>query len=124
VHSYRPLRGSSYGPYGVSEGVALADEMKILDDQGFCGSRSDFFAKPPSGDGLCRFNQSIEYILTTAKSWKGPIGDFRLNLSGMRFVFTCFEGLKRTGSDTWELVAKDFVPSTDLKVAFCPTDGG
>jgi hypothetical protein len=124
VHRYRPLSGSSFGPYGASEEVVLADEMRSLDEAGFCGSSSDFFAKPPSGDEVCRSNQSIEYILTTAKTWKGPIGDFRLNLSGMRFVFTCFEGLTRTGSDTWELVAKDFVPSKELKVAFCPTSPG
>lgn len=121
AHSYIPLKGSAFGPFGVAEGIALKDEMRSLDENGYCGSRSDFFVKPPSGEGLCRSHQSIDYILTTARTWKGPIGDFKLTLAGMRFVFTCFEGLKRTGLDTWDFSAKDFAPANEIKLAFCPT---
>ncbi len=119
VHSYIPLKGSGVGPYGNGAGINPKAEMKALDDRGFCGSESDFFLKPPRVENLCNSLQSIDYILTTAKTWKGAISRFKLTLSGMPFVFSCFKGLKRTDIDSWEFTANDFVPTEELRLAFC-----
>lgn len=114
-HSYSPMPGNGIGPVSTAP-----QERKMMDDLGFCAGKSDFFTGPPQTEpGPCASRREISYILTTAKTWKGPIGDFRLELKGMRYLFTCFEGLKRTSDDTWSFSAKAYSPKTDLKIAFC-----
>jgi len=60
---------------------------------------------------------TVGYILTTARNWNGPIGEFNLKIVNTdSFASLCVpEGLTATG-DGWS--GRDFVPRDDLKVLF------
>jgi len=61
----------------------------------------------------------IEYILTTARNWRGPIGRFRLTLdkgAPDNILSLCWNGLKKTGPTTFESVIDNFVPDRDLRL--------
>lgn len=60
---------------------------------------------------------TVGYILTTARNWNGPIGEFHLKVVNKNSIASlCVpDGLTATG-DGW--FGKDFVPEADLKVLF------
>lgn len=61
----------------------------------------------------------IEYILTTARNWRGPIGRFHLTLDkGVpeNILSLCWNGLKKTGPTTFESTIADFVPDRDIRL--------
>lgn len=61
----------------------------------------------------------IEYILTTARNWRGPIGRFRLTLDKgdpENILSLCWNGLTKTGPTTFEANAKDFLPDNDIRM--------
>ena len=63
----------------------------------------------------------IEYILTTANTWAGPIGRFRLVIDKKRrdsIVTLCWKGLKRISPTRFESVKQDFRPRRDLEILF------
>lgn len=64
---------------------------------------------------------TLGYILTTAKGWKGPIGQFRLTVekpSPNDMVAFCPVGAKKTSPTRFEWKARDFVPDHELDVMF------
>jgi hypothetical protein len=113
-HEYIPMTGSAYGPNFPNK----KEELERIDEEGFCGTQSDFLASNVPKDS-CKSHQDIEYILTTAKTWKGNIKKFTLELKDMRFVFTCFEKIKRVDATNWKFTAQNYSPKDDLKIAFC-----
>lgn len=63
----------------------------------------------------------IEYILTTARNWRGPIGRFHLTLdkgAPGNILSLCWNGLKKTGPTTFESAITDFVPDRDIRLLF------
>jgi len=59
----------------------------------------------------------VEYILTTARNWRGPIGRFHLTLdkgAPENILSLCWTGLSKTGPTTFESTRTDFVPDRDL----------
>ncbi len=63
----------------------------------------------------------IEYIFTTANTWAGPIGRFRLVIDKKRrdsIVTLCWKGLKRISPTRFESVKQDFRPRRDLEILF------
>jgi hypothetical protein len=68
----------------------------------------------------------VDYILTTANSWKTPIKDFELIVERPRadkdrrwYVSFCWDGsIESSGPDTFVTKIKDFVPKRELRVAF------
>lgn len=114
-HEYIPMTGSYYGPNFPNK----KEELERIDEEGFCGTKSDFLSQKSIPKESCKSHNDIEYILTTATTWKGPIKKFTLELSDMKFLFTCFEKIKRTGPSTWKFSAENYVPKSDLKIAFC-----
>jgi hypothetical protein len=60
---------------------------------------------------------TVGYILTTARNWNGPIGEFNLKIANTdSFASLCVpDGLTAAG-DGWS--GRDFVPKDDLKVLF------
>lgn len=63
----------------------------------------------------------IEYILTTARNWRGPIGRFHLTLdkgTPGNILSLCWDGLKKTGPTTFESVISDFVPERDIRLLY------
>ena len=64
---------------------------------------------------------TLEYIVQTARSWKGPIRDFTLIIDKLRpdaVVSLCADGIKKTGPTTFEVKRRDFVPDSDIAVLF------
>lgn len=64
---------------------------------------------------------SLHYILSTAKSWKGPIQHFRARLDKgkpERLISLCLEGLHKISPTQFEVVKKDFTPQQDLRIVF------
>jgi len=68
----------------------------------------------------------VDYILTTANSWKTPIKDFELVVERPKtdkdrrwYVSFCWDGpIERPGADTIVAKIKDFVPKRELRIAF------
>lgn len=63
----------------------------------------------------------LRYILTTAKTWKGPIGEFHLTIdkgSKEKTVSLCRKGLKKISPTTFQWSAKNYVPDGELDVLF------
>jgi hypothetical protein len=62
----------------------------------------------------------LEYILTTAKNWKGPIRKFRLEIWIPPKHFVLISGIKgfKRISDKLVFSARNWVPKNDLKILF------
>lgn len=61
----------------------------------------------------------IEYIVTTARNWRGPIGRFHLTIdkgAPDNLVSLCWNGLTKTGPTTFESTITDFVPDRDIRL--------
>lgn len=61
----------------------------------------------------------IEYILTTARNWRGPIGRFHLTLdkgAPENILSLCWNGLTKTGPTTFESTIAGFVPEHDIRL--------
>jgi len=75
--------------------------------------------------------QWVDYILTTANSWKRPIKNFELIVEKdsrtdypSTLVSFCWEGkVQRLNQKTFKAVAVDFVPKADLHTAFFDISG-
>lgn len=63
----------------------------------------------------------VEYIVTTARNWRGPIGRFHLTLdkgAPQNILSLCWNGLKKTGPTTFESTIENFVPENDIRLLF------
>lgn len=59
----------------------------------------------------------LEYILTTARNWLGPIGRFHLIIDKGKpanIVSLCWSGLRKTGPTTYEWTGTDFIPKRNI----------
>ena len=68
----------------------------------------------------------IDYILTTANTWKSPIGHFRLTVdkgAPRNIVSLCGNGVRKTGPTTFVLEANNFRPQHDIKVLIVKPPG-
>ncbi len=122
-HTYRPFVGG----HG-SGGAISTDGPYDWRIQPYCGEQNTInqierqkqlrlAARGP--DNAVLTGRDIDYILTTANNWAGPIQKFRLSVitdSPDDIVVTCMPGLKRVGTTRYELVRSDFHPDRDLKV--------
>ncbi|MFT3810230.1 MAG: DUF4424 family protein [Micropepsaceae bacterium] len=65
----------------------------------------------------------IDYVLKTARTWNGPIKDFRLTLDKGKadsVISLCIDGIKKTGATTFVVEKKDFTPDKDISVLLIP----
>jgi uncharacterized protein DUF4424 len=65
------------------------------------------------------YEQAIEFALTSANYWNGPIGNFHLSVltrDPNDMLMTCTPGLRNTAPGKYELEKSDFRPSDDLKL--------
>ena len=68
----------------------------------------------------------LDYILTTANTWKGPIGRFRLTVhkgAARNLVSLCADGIRKTGPTTFVLERANFTPSQDIKILIVKPGG-
>ncbi len=69
-----------------------------------------------SGTGTALY---LDYVLTTANTWNGPIDTFHLTLDKgqpRNVLSLCIDGLRKTGPTTFEVEKKDFRPDQDLRL--------
>ncbi|WP_051340127.1 DUF4424 family protein [Azospirillum halopraeferens] len=70
-------------------------------------------------DSMPFYAAEIEYILTTARNWHGPIGRFHLTLdkgAPENILSLCWDGLTKTGPTTFESTKTDFVPDDEIRM--------
>ncbi len=61
----------------------------------------------------------LDYVLTTANTWAGPIGSFKMTIDKgdpKNVVSFCADGVKKTGPTTFVVEAKDFSPKSDIRI--------
>lgn len=61
----------------------------------------------------------LDYVLTTANTWKGPIRRFRLTINKGEpgnLVSFCATGVRKTGPTTFTVEATDYRPDRDLSI--------
>ncbi len=140
-HAYRPFVGTALigraaeingrgvvgRLIGGENGAGVEDsETKNSGDDRYCidaGTRRALAAAEKGHKGTeSPFTAwEIEYILTTARNWRGPIGRFHLTLdkgAPGNILSLCWNGLKKTGPTTFESVITDFVPERDIRLLF------
>lgn len=128
-HVYKPFVGS-----------ALLGSLKEIDGRSAVGR---YLGEPSGGDRYCldaatrrtlaaaeakhppksptaAYNSAeIEYILTTARNWRGPIGRFHLTIdkgAPENLLSLCWDGLSKTGPTSFESSKTDFVPDRDIRL--------
>ena len=133
-HSYSPFiaEGSAAG-YSHERGVAWSlDKLTdgpMNEKYDFCLSKQqvarldNLFARTKNRDNNSQLPGAVvEYILTTANSWKDGVRDFTLKVhtkSKDEVVAFCFPGgFRRVGEKLYEAHAKNFKPKSDLNIYF------
>lgn len=115
-HAYTPVpEAFIFGRYDLEAGP-LRDEVCM--DRAFRAAVEARFGDEeyPSTTGYL-----LRYILTTANSWRGPIGRFHLIVdkgSPDMLVSLCRDGITKTGATTFEWWAENWVPKRDLSLLF------
>lgn len=97
--------------YCIDGGTAKAI-MKALEPQGEPGE--GYFG------GMA---YQVDYVLTTANTWKGPIGKFKLTIAKgdeKSVISLCVDGIRKTGPTTFVVEKKDFTPESDISILVVP----
>jgi hypothetical protein len=112
-HTYLPVVGGSYID---DDGSHIA--------QGYCGVNDlrqikELKSKVASQQepGLSLWWRSLQYILTTANNWSGPIKHFHLEIDSDapdNILLTCMPSIKQTSPTRYEFDAEDFRPDRNL----------
>ena len=79
-------------------------------------------ANAPDTVGL---GHAVRYILKTANSWNGPIGEFTLTIdkgAPGNLLSLCVEGIRKTGPTTFEVRKSNYRPAQDLNILFIAPD--
>ncbi len=62
---------------------------------------------------------NLAYVLRTANSWAGPIGQFRLTLdkgAAQNVISLCASGVTKTGPTTFVIEKQNYTPDRDLEI--------
>lgn len=65
----------------------------------------------------------LDYVLTTANTWAGPIGTFKLTIdkgNAKNVISLCADGVTKTGPTTFVIEKKDFTPTSDISILVVP----
>jgi hypothetical protein len=117
-HVYRPVVGGSYiirgndGEWSVKPYCGGADALAAIE-------KANALHPVAHGSDTLLLERRIQYILTTANNWSGPIRSFRLAIisdSPEDIVATCMPGVKRTAPTRYELARSNFRPDRELDV--------
>ncbi len=77
-----------------------------------------------SGAGMALY---LDYVLTTANTWNGPIGTFHLTIDKghpRNVLSLCINGIRKTSPTTFEIEKKNFRPDRDLRLLIISGLGG
>jgi hypothetical protein len=130
-HEYKPIVGG-----GMLPAFAHAENPKLLqtdayfkgacvDDQtmGAIDARLRTLQRQ-RGDSAMLLMSFVEYVLTTGKNWKGPIGKFRLTVDKGKadnLISFCMDGVKKISATTFRVDKTDFEPEQDLRIMVLAT---
>ena len=114
-HTYRPFVGGSY----ITTGMDGASNIRP-----YCGGPETLteiqrvkLRRPRKDAETVLLERNVQYILTTANNWNGPIHNFHLTVTAddpEDIVLTCMPGLERTSPTRYELSRTDFHPDREL----------
>ena len=135
-HEYTPVTGNSNNTFWFEESADKEND-KIEGAKSFCVDPALLkILKPLSerkGEMLPLFY--VDFVLTTANTWKRPIEDFTLVVerphgqkSPQTFVSFCWDGpVTKLDGDHFSVHAMDFIPKKELHIGFVevqPWDSG
>lgn len=75
----------------------------------------------PQASDTFGIGHGLQYILQTANSWNGPIGEFTLTIdkgAPGNLLSLCIDGVKKTGPTTFEARKRNYRPDQDLNILF------
>ncbi len=75
----------------------------------------------PHASDTAGLGHEVQYILKTANSWNGPIGEFTLTIdkgAPGNLLSLCIDGVRKTGPTTFEVRKRAYRPDQDLKILF------
>ncbi|HXJ89420.1 MAG TPA: DUF4424 family protein [Candidatus Binatia bacterium] len=114
-HTYVPVVGGSYidddGSHIAQRycGGAALDQIKELKTK----------VEQRQEPGLALWWRGLQYILTTANNWAGPIKHFHMQIdsdSTDDILLTCMPSIRQTAPAHYELDASDFHPDRNLAI--------
>ena len=114
-HTYLPVIGGSYIDDDGSQiaqrycGAAVRQQIKELKAK----------VAQKQEPGLALWWRSLQYILTTANNWNGPIKHFHLEIdsdSPDDILLTCVPSIQQTSPTRYEFDASDFQPDRNLNI--------
>jgi hypothetical protein len=117
-HTYSPVVGGSYitmdmdGASNIRPYCGNADALEQIRRLKALHPRVD-------RDKPVLVERRIQYILTTANNWSGPIGSFHLSIvtdAPDDIVLTCMPELKTIAPGRYEVTRTDFHPENELDV--------
>jgi hypothetical protein len=128
-HEYKPELGLEHLDEDTLRGKKAEDFVKLADVCVDAPVRKALIAVVPNDNGFAEGSvegEWIDYILTTANTWKTPIREFELLIERPKpkgnehyLVSLCWEGkVEKRGVDTFAARATNFTPKHELRVMF------
>ena len=117
-HTYRPVVGGAYivaSSTGASSVRAYCGGAEALAQVAALKNRHPAKTR----DDIVLWEKRVQYILTTANNWSGPIGNFKLTVTTEDredLLLTCLPGLKRTAAAQYEFSQSNFRPEKELNL--------
>lgn len=114
AHDYRPVAGLSM--------MTVRELLRPDQAEEHCvdpAARAALAGRHGGEDMVLR--TQVDYVLSTARNWAGPIGAFTLVVDSNApdvVALACFEGMARVSPGRLEARLADFVPQRELKVVF------
>lgn len=120
-HSYKPFIGGSVGGRFDRVRRREADFAEVRAEYCIDDAFLKAFDKRAGGKGdMPTYSEVwISYVLTSGANWKGPIGDFRMQIdkgSPDALVSFCADGVKKIAPTVFEVAKKNFTPTRDVRV--------
>ncbi|HHB81349.1 MAG TPA: DUF4424 domain-containing protein, partial [Aliiroseovarius sp.] len=115
-HVYAPVPEAFILGRGDLESGSLKEQACI--DDGFLRAA---LSRLGSDEYVATTGYVLTYILTTANTWRGPIGRFHLIVdkgAPGALVSLCRDGIRKTGPTTFEWWAENWAPERDLSLLF------
>jgi hypothetical protein len=125
-HTYKPITGGSMIPaYAFFENPAAFRDGEWF--KSVCVDQPTYNAisarlkalQKKKGQGAIVLAWTVDYVLTTGRNWKGPIGTFKLTVDKGRkdnVISFCMDGVRKTGPTTFVVERTNFEPEKDLSV--------
>jgi hypothetical protein len=115
-HEYEPVVGGGY---------IVASDNGRSNVERYCGGAPALTSiramkKRNANPKAMIFENQVRYILTTANTWRGPIGRFHLIVdtdSPENLLLTCMPGLARTSGSLHEVTKTNFRPDRELDIS-------